>query len=586
MAETWRRRAAGAFAVWIRLMPRLRSQRPLLVGAGLATLVVVAVELAKPWTLKLVIDQVLLGRPWDLLPAAWQGDSAALLMLAVGATVVLAAVGGLVSYWRDVWLAKAGQRTVAKIRREALDAVVRQPLAFHERHRAGDLLVRLCSDAMSLRTLLVDGIFSLGRESLLVVGTFVVMLLVDWRLALAAILVLPVIAVLLALFSVRIKKAARKQRKKEGALAASAHETLAATSVVQAYGLEDVAVSTFDGDNRKSARAGLAATRLEARLGAATDVALAIGTAVVLWLGVGRVQAGALQAGELVAMLAYARSFFRPIRKGLGRSAAMIKAAAAAERVLELLAAAPASEPASGRSIPVPELRGGVAWHDVWFEHADGRSVLRGCDLELAPGTHAAIVGPNGAGKTTLAMLVARLREPTRGRVAIDGIDVRRFAPEELRRRIAIVFQESVLFDGSLRENIRLGNLDADAAAVERAAELAGVMKFAERLPDGLDTEVGERGAELSGGERQRIALARALVRDAAILVFDEPTTGLDAEASRLLRERVLPHLRGKTVLVVTHDEGIAEGADVVARVAEGRVVATAREQIAAGGAA
>lgn len=585
MAESWRRRAASAFAVWTRLLPRLRPQRPLLVGATLTTVVVVVVELAKPWTLKVVIDQVLLGQTWDLLPAAWQRDPGMLLWLAVVATVLLAALGGLAGYWRDVWLAKVGQRTVARIRCEALDAVVRQPLAFHERHRAGDLLVRLCSDALSLRTLLVDGMFALGRESLLVVGTFVVMLVVDWRLALAAMLVLPVLAVLLAVFSVHIKKAARKQRKKEGELAASAHETLAATSVVQAYGLENLAVATFDGDNRRSARAGLAATRLEARLGATTDVALAIGTAAVLWLGVGRVQAGALQAGELVAMLVYARSFFRPIRKGLGRSAAMIKAAASAERVLELLAAAPVGSGGEAPSQPVPDLRGAVAWRDVWFEHADGRSVLRGCDLELAPGTHAAIVGPNGAGKTTLALLVARLREATRGEVQVDGIDVRRLAPAELRRQLAMVFQESVLFDGTLRDNVQLGNLQATPDEIERAADLAGVLQFAQRLPNGLDTEVGERGAELSGGERQRIALARALVRDAAIYVFDEPTTGLDADAERQLRQRVLPALRGKTVLVVTHDERIAACVDVVVRVADGHTTVAAAEPLVSGGA-
>lgn len=577
MAESLRTRVGRTFHVWTRLLPYLRPHRARLLASFGLCLLAVAGELVKPWPLKLVVDQVLLARPWPLLPVAWQGDAELLVGLAIGATLLLALVSGLCAYWRDVWLARAGQRAVAAVRGDALDAVLAQSLAFHERHRTGDLLVRLCGDAQNLRTLLVDGLFALVREALLVVGTLVVVLLLDWRLALAAIAVLPLLGLASAIASVRLRGAARKQRKKEGELATSAHETLAAVPVIQAYGLEGAAAATFGQQNRRSARAGLAATRIEGKLGVAADVAGALGVAFVLWLGIGSVQNGTLSPGELLVVLAYVRSFYRPIRKGLGRSAAMVKAAAAGERVLDLLDARSAlPAPLCPRELPAP--RGAVTLCDVHFAHTNGREVLRGIDLHLPPGEHVVLRGGNGAGKTTLASLLPRLRDPQAGSVLLDGFDLRELALSTVRSAVAVVLQETVLFAGTLRDNVRLGRTDASDANVAAACALAGVDTIAARLPQGLDSEVGERGAELSGGERQRVALARALVRDAAVYVFDEPTTGLDAEAEALLATRILPHLRQRTVLLVTHSASLAHVADRVVQLQDGRIVSDRRQ--------
>jgi len=586
VAEKRKKRLPDALRVWVRLLRYLRPHRARLGMATVATVVAVVAELAKPWPVKVVIDQVLLGQPWAAVPEGWR-DPETLTTVAVVATVLFAVLGGLAAAWRDLWLADAGQRAVGKVRRDALDAVMRQSLTFHERHRAGDLLVRLCGDAQSLRTLLVDGLFSLGREGLLLVGTFAVMLALDWRLALAAIAVLPVVGILLALFSTRLRTAAQKQRKKEGQLAASAHETLAAVPVVQAYGLEAVAARGFQKQNRRSARAGLQATRLEGRLGLATDVTIALGTAFVLLLGIDRVRDGALTPGELLVVFTYARSFYRPIRKGLGRSAAMVKAAASGERVLELLEA-PGSLPVPARPIALPRARGEVTFRDVHFRHDSGRDVLHGVDLVLRAGEHVALAGGNGAGKTTLASLLPRLRDVSGGAVLLDGVDVRELDLAELRAHVAVVFQETVLFEGTLLENIQLGDPEAPEAAVLAAAELAGVAEFAARLEDGLATRVGPRGADLSGGERQRVALARALLRDPAVFVLDEPTNGLDAAAESHVRERLLPRLRGRTVLLITHDPRLLQAADRVVRLHDGRIVPTDARTAAAvaGGAA
>ena len=566
-APRWR----TVLGVWVRLGRYVRPQSRRLVTAGLMSLVAVAFELAKPWPLKVVIDRVLLGST-AVAGNPLGSASSTLLWWAIGATVLLAAGGGLAAYFRELWLAEAGQRAVNAVRRDALAAVLRQSLSWHERHRTGDLLVRLCGDAQSLRILLIEGVFSLGREGLILVGTLGVMAWVDWRMTLATIIALPAVAVLSALFSVRLRGAARKQRKKEGALATSAHETLASVPVIQAYGLADVAIESFSAQNRRSARAGRQATRREGRLGAATDIALALGTAFVLWLGVARVQAGALTPGELIVLLAYVRSFYRPIRKGLGRSAAMIKAAASGERVLELLDAVPdLVDPLHPRE-PGPS-RGQVDLRGVRFSHDGRQEVLAGIDLHLRPGEHVAIVGGNGAGKSTLATLLARLRDPSHGTVELDGVPLVHLRIEDVRRRVAMVFQEAVLFEGTLRENIRLGRPDADPDAIEDAARRAGVLTLAERLPAGLDTPIGPRGGDLSGGERQRVALARALLRDASVYVFDEPTTGLDATAELRLRDEILPALAGRTVVIITHDLKLLDSVHRVIRLERGRIV-------------
>lgn len=568
MAES-NERPGRTFAVWRRLLPYLLPHRRLLAASSVLVLLTVAFELVKPWPLKVVVDQVLLGKPWALLPASLAGDGDLLTGVAIGTVLGLAALSGLTGYWSSVWLAKAGQRAVASVRAEALDALLAQSLAFHARHRTGDLLVRLGGDAASLRTLLVDGLFAVGREALAVVGTLAVVFVLDWRLGLATLAVLPLLGVAMAMTTVRLRGAARKQRKKEGELATSAHETIAAVAVIQAYGLQAAASATFGRQNRRSARAGLAAARLEGKLGAAAELASALGIAFVLWLGVDSVRSGALSPGELLVVLAYVRAFYRPIRKGLGRSAAMVKAAAAAERVLELLDARSAL-PAPVQPRELPEVAGTLSLHGVQFVHGNGHVVLRGIDLTLRPGEHVALVGDNGSGKTTLAALLPRLWDPTGGRVCIDGVDVRELALSRVRELVAVVLQETLLFAGTLRENVRLGRPSASDAEVDAVCLRTGVDAIGARLPGGLDAPVGERGATLSGGERQRVALARALLRDAPILVFDEPTTGLDAEAEELLCNRVLPHLRDRTVLLITHSERLRRRADRVVRLQDG----------------
>ena len=572
----FREKTKQALYVWRRLFPYLGAYRGRLFAAFSLTTIVVLAELAKPWPLKVVIDQVLGDEPWAILPESMTGkeNAGSLALLAGAAVLVFSIITGFASYFRDLWLAETGQKVVNRIRRHALDRMLLMSLRWHEQRRRGDLLLRLVSDASQLRVLLIDGLFSLMREGLLVGGTLVVLLIMDWRIALMAIAVMPAIAIMTSLFGVKLRSAARKQRAKEGDLATSVHETMSAIPVIQAYGLEEQAADAFTKANRKSAKAGLAATRLEGRLGIGAETALALGIGLTLYYGALRVSASDsdLTAGDLLVLLAYVRSFYKPIRKAMQRSSAMIKAAAAGERILHLLDAVP-DLPWLETPQKIAQVRGEITIDHVSFRHGDGRQVLSDASLRIPAGQHVALVGANGSGKTTLATLLPRLRDVDAGAVRIDGVDVRQLGAQQLRSAVALVFQETVLFDATLRENIVMGRPEASEQEVEAAAKCAGVTVYSDRWADGLETEVGERGAGLSGGERQRVALARALVRNASIIVLDEPTTGLDAANEERLCNEVLVRLRGKTVLLITHNPRVLNAVDRVVRIVDGKLV-------------
>lgn len=573
---SWREKLIQAFYVWHRLFPYLGQHKLRLLSAFSLTCIVVLAELAKPWPLKVVIDQVIGDAPWSILPASLTGreNAGTLALLAGSAVLLFSLITGIAAYFRDLWLAETGQKVVNRIRRHALDRMLLMSMQWHEQRRRGDMMLRLVADANALRMLLIDGLFSLMREGLLVLGTLVVMLFMDWRIALMAIAVMPAIGIMTSLFGVRLRRAARKQRQKEGELATSVHETMSAVPVIQAYGLEKEAAEAFTRANRKSGKAGLAATRLEGRLGIGAETALALGIGITMYYGALLVAESdsRLTAGDLLVLLAYVRSFYKPIRKALSRSSVMIKAAASGERVLQLLDAVPDLVWTTTPRVP-SKVRGAVDLVDVSFRHGDGRQVLKGASLRIEPGQHVALVGANGSGKTTLATLLPRLRDPSSGSVRIDGVDLREWSASALRANVALVFQETILFDASLRENILLGRASATAEEAEAAARCAGVTTYSDRWPDGLDTEVGERGASLSGGERQRVALARALVRNAAIVVLDEPTTGLDAANEERLCTEVLTRLRGTTVLLITHNPRVLAAVDRVVRIVDGKLV-------------
>jgi ATP-binding cassette subfamily B protein len=555
----------------------VRKRRGKLVAGGLFGVVYALARTAEPWPLKVVLDQVLFGkaaRGFWAVPFTIFGHSRYDFLAAAG--VWLAAAGvvrGVTYYYEDFLLSSAAQEIVYAIRARLYRHLHRLPLAFHQRRSTGDLLVRLSSDIVLLRDVLIDSTVNLGTNILVLGLMLAVMLAVDPVLTGISLGVMPPIFLLTLLYGRRIRASSKQQRKREGQVAAAMHEALAAIDVVQLHGASEREHERFQQLSRRSLKQGTRAVRLEARMNRGVELALAGGMVVVLWAGAVRALHGALTPGELVVFLSYLRGAYRPLRRASKTVQRGAKALAAAERIVEILEIEP--ELTDGPDArPAPPLTGRIAFEDVSFAYRDGTAVLDKISFEAQPGQTLAIVGPTGSGKSTLVSLLPRLYDPTAGRVMIGGEDVRAFTLESLRAQISIVRQESVLFGLSIADNIRYGAPQARDEKVQAAAEAAGLGDLLAKLPDGYDTLVDERGASLSGGERQRVAIARALIRRSPILILDEPTTGLDAAKQHDVLDALRDLSRTATTLLITHDMRLVREADAIVVLEHGRILA------------
>jgi ATP-binding cassette, subfamily B, bacterial len=565
------RSSAGAV---VRFRGDLAHHRRPLAGAFAASLGYAATRLAEPWPLKVVFDNVLAGMPLHT-PFPWLDrllgdDRTAILVAATVALLVFAVLRSVFYYYESFLTARVGQELVTTLRRRLFAHVQRLPQSFHARASTGDLLTRLTGDILMLRELLVASLLSLVTETVVVVGFVAIMFLVEWRLALVAVVAVPVIFVAMTAYAGRMRVATRKQRRREGELAARLHEVLAGIHVVQLFAREDEEDQRLRSLNRRSVKTGLRATRLEAKLNRVVELTVAAATAAVLWFGAMQVLAGRLTPGELIVFFNYMQGFYRPLRRVSRVMQRASKASSCLERVTSVL-----DQECDLRDGPreAPAFRGEIQFASVSFAYEDTREVLRDVDLVVAPGTMVAVVGPTGAGKTTLLGLVPRLHDPTRGAVLIDGIDIRELTLRSLRDRISVVPQDGMLFRGTIFENIAYGDLDATTEQVEEAARAACIHDFVASLPEGYGTIVGERGVSLSGGQRQRLAIARALVKDAPIVLLDEPTTHLDRQSQQLVVEALERLLAGRTAIVVAHRLETVRRADEVVVLENGRVV-------------
>jgi ATP-binding cassette subfamily B protein len=572
--------------VFVAFLPRVRPHRLELLGGLLLGTTVAATEVMKPWPLQVVFDLVLsayvplkhgkhhaLHGPSALVQPLLAGHTPeTILIVATVAILLISVLGGLAEYGETIVLSNVGQTIVAKLRRDLFRQLMRLPPLYHTSRQQGDMLLRLTGDIVMLRELLVGNILDSVGALLVILGTLAAMLWMDWRLTLLSLAIVPLVAFAGAFFSKQIRGLVRKNREKEGQLASRAGESLGAIHVLQAFGAAERASSAYERQNRSSLRSGMKSSRVEAMLARTLDLLTAAGTAVTLMLGATSVAHGDLSAGGLLVFLTYQRTLFKPVRQLARIAARSAKASACGERVLEVLEAPVTIADAPGAR-DCGRLTGAIELDHVTLQYPRGDVALNDVSFSIPPGSVAVIRGESGAGKSTLLSLLPRLMDPTGGTIRFDGVDVREFTLDSLRSQIAMVFQDSVLFGMSLRENIALGDPDATPEAVEAAAERAGVMRFAPELPGGLDAVVGERGAQLSGGQRQRVALARAALRNAPILILDEPFSHLD-EASR---DHVLAALHsvsyGRTVLLVTHQEHPGFTADVEVVLAGGRVV-------------
>jgi ATP-binding cassette, subfamily B, bacterial len=546
---------------------RLAPYRGPFVGAILQVLAIGLLELAKPWPVKIVIDGVIGGHPpaWRWLAGL---DRATLLLAACLAQVGVFALLGMLSVTSNYATISIGQRLVNDFRSELYAHLQRLSLAFHSRRQVGDLLYRLTSDTFAIQSLTMNGFFPLLTSVVLLVGMFVVLVRMDAVVTVVALGVIPILLASIVLMSRRVSALATASRVKESAFWALAQRTMGAIRVVQAFTTEELEQGQFVRSSRESLDANLRLYVFQTGFSAFVGVVTAAGIAAVLWLGATR----GLSAGEMWVVISYVASLYAPINS-LTQTYGLIQSAkVGAERVFEILETAP--DLADGhRDLRRSDVHGAITFEDVHFAYDPSRSVLKGIDFHARAGDIVAIVGATGAGKTTLVSLIPRFYDPTAGRVLLDGIDVREFRLKALRQQVAMVLQPALVFPTSLRENIAYGRPDATPAQIREAAHLAQLDDFIERLPDGLDTVVGEAGATLSAGEQLRVTIARAILRDAPILILDEPTAALDATTEALVMQGLERLMSGRTTFVIAHRLSTVRRADVILVLDDGRIV-------------
>ncbi len=570
MAQPDRLRASALRRTLGLLRPHLPGQRLLLAGGSGLLLLEVLWRVLEPWPTKLVVDAVTRSLGADLGEAGPPASLQLLLACALG-TVSIIGMRAVCNYGATVMFALGGSRVATQLRARVFDHVQSLSRSYHGSSRSGDVVQRLVSDVGRLQEVGITAGMPLVVNVVTLVAMLGVLTWIDPVMALVAL----VAVVLFLLFSRtstgKITQASRRTRRSEGDLASIAQETLAGMTHVQAYGMEHDRARHFGGSNQRSLKDGVQARRLAAGLERRTDVLVGLSTAAVLFLGGSRVLGGAMTPGDLVVVLTYLKTAMKPLRDLAKYTGRIARATASGERVADLLDVRP-DIVSPAEPVRPWRVRGEVRLSAVSLAYEPGVPVLRGLDLRVGAGEHVAVVGPSGSGKSTVAALLLRLLDPDEGRVALDGVDVRHTDLAWLRSQVALVQQDAVLFSGTIADNIRQGRPDATDAQVEEAARLARVTPFTDALPEGLGAPVTERGSNLSGGQRQRISLARAFLRDAPVLVLDEPTTGLDPDNVALVTEAIADLARGRTTVVITHDADTARQAGRVVVVEHGRV--------------
>lgn len=528
-----------------------------------ATVAAAAFDVAKPWPAALIIDSIL-SRP---TPA----NSAVAAIVAAGvAVVVLSMTTGQLTYQASRKAAEVGRVATVRVRQQLFAHLHRLSLPFHNSARVGDLLVRLTGDVTLVRDLLFTSWLSVLELILTLIATAIVMAVVDWQTALLVAAPIAHMVIQGPRSASELRAAVSKQRKRQGKSAAMAAESLTQIRVIKAYGAEEYTLEQFQSSAEREEKDGLKAAVIAARIEKRSEVLGGIGTALVLIVGSLRVLSGDLSIGELVVLVSYSKSFFKPVRKLASELTRVAKASAVTERILEVLRIDP-EDHSSG--VEAPRFSGAIALEDVTFTYPNGRRVLSGVDVTIEPGQLVALVGDNGQGKSTLLSIFLRLLKPDSGRVLIDGNPVGDYRLDSYRSRIAYVPQGLQLFSGTIADNIRFGRPEALDSEVETAGRLAIFDGVVRRLEDGYQTEVGEGAAALSVGEARRLMLARAAVRDADVLLLDEPLAGLDAEALPAVGQSIRAIARGRTTIVVTHGHVEHLSPDVVVELIDGKLV-------------
>ena len=553
----------------------ITKQKTIIALSTLALFSQVIFRLLEPWPIKYIFDYLLLNdlNKQSVINEYFKNfDNNTVLTILCLSLVIFTSLRAMSTYFSTIGFAVVGNRVMLKIRETLFNHLQRLSLRFHDKSKSGDLTLRLISDVGILRDVTVTAVLPFIGNILIIVGILSVMLFMHWKLTLVSVMLLPLFWLRTKSLTRRLHNVSRDQRAREGAMAANASESMSAIKTVQALFLHNKFSNIFTSHNQKGFNDSVKAKKLEANLGRSADIIVAASTAIVLWYGVRLVLLNEITPGDILVFVTYLKAAFKPIRDTVKYTGRLSRAVASGERVLQILDVKPDIQDMPD-SVDAPVFKGRIKFDNVDFSYNDKVSTINKMSFDVKPGQFIALVGPSGNGKSTILSLLLRLYDPTKGSISIDGENIKKYKINSLRSQITILLQDSILFAESIKDNISCGLQNISDNKIIEAAVLANAHEFISSFPNGFDTVVGERGTTLSNGQRQRIAIARAILRDAPILILDEPTVSLD-ENNELKVSQAIEQLRkSRTTILVTHKLKQAINADQILYIKDGEIL-------------
>ena len=504
-----------------------------------------------PWIIKDMVDQVLKEKNTEMLNYI------------VISIIVVFIIRGIAFYGQSYLMNYVGQRVIIDIRKAVFEKLQRLSLDFYDKNKTGTIMSYVTNDVNALQSAMVENVVEMVTESVILIASIVMMIYLDWRLFLVTFSTFPVVLLFIDQFGKRIRKSGSRIQEASADITSVLQETVSSARVIKSFVREEYEINRFDKENMNNFRANMKYAQLSATLTPTIEFVAAVGVTIILWYGGNSVIDGTITAGSLVAFLTSAVNISNPIKR-LSRVIGNIqRAMAAAQRVFDVL-----DLPETIKNLPeakaLPTVKGQVSFNNVSFSYNPGEQVLNNVSFNVKPGEMIAFVGPSGAGKSTVASLLPRFYDVTEGSITIDGQDIRQVTLNSLREQVGIVPQETVLFNGSVYDNILYGRLDATKEEVEAAAKAANAHNFIMELPNGYQTMLGDRGVNISGGQRQRISIARAILKNPQILILDEATSALDTESERVVQEALDRLMIGRTSFVIAHRLSTIKNADKI----------------------
>ena len=546
--------------LYLRILSYIKPYMHRLIFAMFCTIMAAAGNLYIPWIIKDMIDEVLADKNGTMLN--WIAAS----------IIAIFVVRGLFWYGQNYLMSYVGQSVIIDIRAAVFKKLQRLSVSFYDKNKTGTIMSYVTNDVNALQSAMVENTIEMITEGFILIGSVVAMIYLDWRLTLFTVCTFPVVLWFMEFFGKKIRKTGGRIQECTADITSVLQESVASARVIKSFVREDYEVDRFDVENRANFRANMKNAQLMATLTPVVQLVAAIGVTMIIWYGGNNVINGTITAGSLVAFLTYAVNISNPIKRLTRVIGNIQKALAAAQRVFMIIDM-PEEIAESRDAKQLPEVSGKVEFQNVSFAYDDKGNVITDLSFSVKPGEVIAIVGPSGAGKSTIANLLPRFYDVNKGDIKIDGHSVREVTLDSLREQVGIVPQETMLFNGSVYNNILYGRLDATKEEIEAAAKAANAHDFIMQLTDGYETKLGDRGVNLSGGQRQRIAIARAILKNPRILILDEATSALDTESERVVQEALDRLMVGRTSFVIAHRLSTVKNADKILVLEKGNLV-------------